>query len=155
MAIGEKSKAVVRNRVLAAAASGLAIGPGTDIPILIGIWAEGTIRLAAVHDVTIDSDQASRLVGAIFAGGANWMVSGFAIDVLTVWIPGVNVAANGAVNAFYTFSYLRAVADLFEGSAAPGGVILENGMSLIVSGLSSHAPHVIARDLAELANLLA
>ena len=154
MSLREANRLTIGNRVLAAAASGLAIGPGTDIPILIGIWAEGTVRLADHENISITKDQAAQLIGTIFSGGANWMISGFAIDVLTVWIPSVNVVSNGAVNAFYTFRYLRAVAELFERSSSPGGVILENGMGLILNGLSSHAPHIIARDLAETARLL-
>jgi uncharacterized protein (DUF697 family) len=153
MSVPIQFKEIVRNRCIAAGASGIVIGPGLDIPILIGIWTEGTMRLATHANVDLDEDIIKRIVTAVFSGSANRLVSGLMLDVLTAAIPGVNIAVNGTVNTFYTYRYLRSISLVLNNGDNAGMIIADSGASLVLGGLSDHAPHVMARDAWELVRL--
>ena len=145
---------IIAHRVMAAGATGILIGPGVDIPVLVAIWIEGAGQLAETAGFDIGDDTLGALITAVLSAGATWMAAGVALDMLTFWFPGANIAVNGFVNAFYTFRFLKAVSHIVDNPAIYGDLLGPLALDYISGILGNHWPNVVARDLGEVARIL-
>ena len=154
MPIPSQYKEIIRNSVGLATATGLMIGPGTDIPFLIAIWAGGAASIAEKFGFRAGPDAFKALVTSVLAGSAQWIVAGITLDVLTAWIPGVNVAVNGFVNAFFTYRFLRAIANICNDSGSIDEVLADSMLTVLINQLGNLSPGTLIDDAREVMDLI-
>lgn len=118
MTVPSRYVEIVGQHVAASAAIGVpgAFAFGADVPLLIGNWTAGAVRIFEETGFSVEEHEVKSLVGGVISAVAAYIAGASLASKVFHLVPGpgtaLAVVANTGLNAFFTYRFLRQVANL-------------------------------------------
>lgn len=151
MAVPEKFRKIVGGGTLAAGAVGLPGGliPHVDVPVLLTIWATGAAMISDKAGYKTTKQQWQGLITTALGGVALYVagskLAAQAFKVVPVLGILASMGVNSALNAFFTYRFLRGVAKVYDNFDGE-----EINFALIKHSLTVFAPWLVASEFADM-----